>query len=223
MGSRHALGDMLGPDDAATEPTEFLWDRTGPSVVHAHLTRPVVVQLDRFGARSVLDLGCGNGWFTEALARCGFDAAGADISNSGVAVASAAYPDVSFRRFDAERILPPDWHGRFDAVVLIEVLDHVAQPRALLRQALLALRPGGLLVVTVPFHGYFKNLALALTGRLDLRWQALLDHGRLKFYSAATLKALLAEAGLQQLHFETVGRLPPIARSMLVSGRAPAR
>ncbi len=212
--------DAGGP---STQASEFHWDRRGPSQVHGHVTQPVVVQLDRFGARSVLDLGCGNGWFTEALTRCGFDAAGADISRSGVAVARAAYPEISFRQFDATLTLPPDWHGRFDAVVAIELLDHVTLPRAALQQALAALRPGGLFVATTPFHGYFKNLGLALSGRLDLRWQALQDHGRVKFFSASTLTALLAEAGLQELHVETIGRVPLIARSMLVAGRVPLR
>jgi 2-polyprenyl-6-hydroxyphenyl methylase/3-demethylubiquinone-9 3-methyltransferase len=221
MGHRGPEPDAVAPVDALLRPSEYQWDRTGPSKVHAHVTQPVVQQLDRFGARSVLDLGCGNGWFTEALTRCGFDAAGADVSRSGVAVARAAYPEVAFRQFDAMQTLPVDWHGHFDAVVAIELLDHVALPRAALRQALAALKPGGLFVATTPFHGYFKNLGLALTGRLDRRWQALRDHGRVKFYSAATLTALLAEAGLQDLHFETIGRVPLIARSMLVAGRLP--
>lgn len=202
-------------------PSEFRWNSVGPSHIHAHLTRPVVVQLDRFGAHSVLDLGCGNGWFTEALVRCGFDATGADISRSGVALATQAYPEVSFKQVDATRPLAPELRGRFDAVVAIELLDHVTLPREVLRHALAALRPGGLFVATVPFHGYFKNLGLALSARLDLRWQALQDHGRVKFYSRRTLTALTDEAGLLDMHFETIGRLPWIARSMLVAGKVP--
>ena len=207
---------------AGPYPSEFRWDRVGPSLVHAHLARPVVMQLDRSGARSVLDMGCGNGWFTEALARCGFDATGADISSSGIALATAAYPDVAFTLADATQLLPPELRGRFDAVVAIELLDHVTLPRDAVRQAMAALRPGGLFVTTVPFHGYLKNLGLAFSGRMDLRWQALQDHGRVKFYSKASLTTLLAEAGLQDMHFETIGRLPWIARSMLVAGRTPA-
>jgi 2-polyprenyl-6-hydroxyphenyl methylase/3-demethylubiquinone-9 3-methyltransferase len=56
---------------------------------------------------------------------------------------------------------------------------------------------------------------------LDRRWQALDDHGRLKFFSRETLTALLTEAGLEQIQFETVGRIPSLARSMLAAGRAP--
>lgn len=206
---------------ADERPSEFRWDGSGPSSILAHLTRPVVVRLDRFGARNVLDLGCGNGWFTEALTRCGFDAMGADVSSSGIDIATRSHPEVSFRQFDATLPLPVDLHARFDAVVAIELLDHVALPRRALKQALAALRPGGLLVATVPYHGYVKNLGLALAGRFDRRWQALQDHGRVKFYSPRTLTALAAEAGLQDLELETIGRVPWLARSMLISGTVP--
>ena len=203
--------------------TEFLWLSDGPAPIHGHVARPVVVQLDRFDARSVLDLGCGNGWLTAALSRCGFDATGLDSSLSGIHIARNAHRHVPFHLADA--LLPPaeDLWARFDAVVAVEILDHVAQPRLLLQHALQMLRPGGLLLVTVPYHGYLKNLGLALSGRFDVRLHALEDHGRLKFFSRRTLMALVAEEGFADVGFEAIGRLPAIARSMMVTGRKPMR
>lgn len=199
-------------------PSEFVWDSAGPSAVHTHVTRPIVVQLDRFGARTVLDVGCGNGWFAAGLARCGFDSMGVDSSESGVDIARRTFPEVAYRRVDAMLPLPPSLVGRFDAVVAIDVLDHVMLPRELIRQVATALRPGGLFVATMPYHSYLKNLGIALSARFDERWHTLRDHGRLKFYSRRTALALLADCGLERLHFETIGRIPPIARSMLVAG-----
>lgn len=205
------------------ERSEFLWQSDGPAHIHGHIARPVVVQLDRFDARTVLDLGCGNGWLTAALSRCGFDVTGLDSSLSGIEIASHAHRDVPFRHADV--LLPPadDLRGRFDAVVAVEIMDHVAQPRLLLQNALHMLRPGGLLLVTVPYHGYLKNLGLALSGRFDIRLHALQDHGRLKFFSRRTLMSLVAEGGYDDVVFEAVGRLPLIARSMLVTARKPLR
>jgi 2-polyprenyl-3-methyl-5-hydroxy-6-metoxy-1,4-benzoquinol methylase len=114
--------------------------------------------------------------------------------------------------------LDADLVGRFDAVVAVELLDHVAQPRQLLQRALTALRPGGLMLVSTPYHGYLKNLGLALSGRMDMRWQALHEHGRLKFFSRQSLMSLMAQSGLSALRYQTVGRAPLLARSMLVSG-----
>ena len=203
--------------------SEFLWHSEGPAQIHGHVARPVLMQLDRFDARSVLDLGCGNGWLTAALSRCGFDVTGLDSSLSGIEIARRAHRDVPFRHADG--LLPPaaELCGRFDAVLVVEVLDHVAQPRLLLQHALQMLRPGGLLLVTVPYHGYLKNLGLALSGRFDIRLHALQDHGRLKFFSRPTLMAMVAESGCIDIEFEALGRLPAIARSMLVSARKPAR
>lgn len=206
---------------ARAKRSEFLWQSDGPAHIHGHVAQPVVVQLDRFDARTVLDLGCGNGWLTAALSRCGFDVTGMDNSLSGIEIARHAHRDVPFHHADV--MLPPaeDLRGRFDAVVAVEILDHVAQPRLLLQNALHLLRPGGLLLVTVPYHGYFKNLGLALSGRFDIRLHALQDHGRLKFFSRRTLMSLVAEGGYEDAAFEAIGRLPLIARSMLVTARKP--
>jgi 2-polyprenyl-6-hydroxyphenyl methylase/3-demethylubiquinone-9 3-methyltransferase len=200
---------------------EFAWRTDGPAGIHGHMARPVVVQLDRCRARSVLDLGCGNGWLTAALARCGFEVTGLDRSVSGIEIARSTHPELPFVLADALEPLAADLHGRFDAVLAVEIVDHVPQPHLLLHNAIQALRPGGMLVVTTPFHGYFKDLGLALSGRFDRRWGALEDHGRLKFYSRRTLTALVADCGYVDIEFQTIGRLPPIARSMIVTGVRP--
>jgi ubiquinone biosynthesis O-methyltransferase len=205
--------------EVATPSSEFVWRHGGPDHIHGHMARPILVRLDSFGAKTVLDLGCGNGWLTDAMARCGFDVFGLDRSRSGIQIAQRSHPELPFRLGDATAPLDADLVGRFDAVVAVEVVDHVAQPRQLLQRAVSALRPGGLLLVSTPYNGYVKSLGLALTGRLDLRWQALQDHGRLKFFSRQTLTALMVDSGLQDIRYQAVGRVPCVARSMLLTGK----
>lgn len=194
----------------------------GPRSIHAHVTRPIVEQLAKAGAHTVLDLGCGNGWFTQSLVRCGFEVLGVDHNEAVLGQAQQQRPSIRFQSMDVLRGLPPGLSERFDAVVAIDLIDHVSRPRRMIETALAALKPGGLLVVTCAYYGYAKNLALALAGRFDSRWDPLLDEGRLKFFSQATLVALLSEFELQDLHFQTVGRIPMFARSMLVAARKPA-
>lgn len=193
----------------------------GPRAIHSHVTRPIVQQLVKAGAHSVLELGCGDGWFTAALGRCGFAASGLDRDESHLQVARRHYPHLQFHAGDATQALDPALLGRFDAVMAVDLVDHVSHSRRLVSVALTALKPGGLLMLTSNFHGYSKNLALAFAGRFDARWDPLTDDGRLKFFSRSTLTALFEEFGLAELHFETVGRIPMFARAMLMSGRAP--
>ena len=68
---------------------------------------------------------------------------------------------------------------------------------------------------------YWKNPALALTGRMDRHFTALWDHGHIKFWSMRTLGALLTEAGFVDVRFERVGRVPALAKSMIAIARKP--
>jgi 2-polyprenyl-6-hydroxyphenyl methylase/3-demethylubiquinone-9 3-methyltransferase len=197
------------------------WLEHGARSMHAHVMRPIVHRLNSVEAYKVLDLGCGDGWITGALDRCGFDAVGVDHDAGKLAVARHQYPHVRFEQMDLMQRMNLGLAMGFDAVVAVDVIDHVPFPRKLVGAALEALRPGGILIVTAAYFGYTKNLALAIAGRFDARWDPLLDEGRLKFFSRATLTALLSEYKLEQMHFETIGRIPSFARAMMVSATTP--
>lgn len=76
-------------------------------------------------------------------------------------------------------------------------------------------------MISTPYHGYWKNLALALAGKMDDHFTALWDHGHIKFWSVRTLDALLEEAGFVDVCFERVGRVPALAKSMVAVARKP--
>ena len=77
------------------------------------------------------------------------------------------------------------------------------------------LEDGGTAIISTPFHGYWKNLVLALTGKMDHHFTALWDHGHIKFWSMKTLTRLLREAGFRSVRYERVGRVPALAKSMI--------
>ena len=58
-------------------------------------------------------------------------------------------------------------------------------------------------------------LALALSGRTDKHFMALWDHGHIKFWSFKTLNTLLTEQGFEDIRFLRVGRIAPLAKSMI--------
>ena len=72
----------------------------------------------------------------------------------------------------------------------VEVVEHLYAPRIFVQNAYDALRPGGLLVVTTPYWGYLKNVALAVTNRTDAVLSALWDGGHIKHWSRKTMTTL---------------------------------
>ena len=195
---------------------EFVWEDTEVPGAHRYLVPPTVRVLREMGARVVLDLGCGNGSFTALLQRRNFLVVGCDASESGIALARRAHPTIDFFEHDISNPLPSSLAGVYDAVVSLEVVEHLMQPRHLVARAYSALRPGGVLIMSTPYHGYWKNLSLALTNKFDSHWHPLRDFGHVKFFSRGTLSQLVHEAGFSVRDFLRVGRIPAFACSMIL-------
>lgn len=170
--------------------------------------------------KRLFELGCGNGSVADMLSRQGWDVTGVDPSAEGIAQAQTAYPKLNLATGSAYDDLS-DEYGRFPVVVSLEVVEHVYAPRDYAQTVFSLLEPGGLAILSTPYHSYWKNLALAITGKMDAHFTALWDHGHIKFWSMRTLGALLREAGFESIRFERVGRIPPLAKSMIAVAKRP--
>ena len=174
------------------------------------------------GAARIFELGCGNGSVANELQRRGFDVQGIDYSESGIRVAREHYPDLKLDVGSAYDDLAGKY-GKFPLLLSLEVVEHLFFPRQFARTAFNLLEDGGTAVISTPYHGYWKNLALALTGRMDAHFTALWDGGHIKFWSVETMTSLLKEAGFEDIQFFRVGRIPSLAKSMIVVARKPGR
>jgi 2-polyprenyl-6-hydroxyphenyl methylase/3-demethylubiquinone-9 3-methyltransferase len=201
------------------------WEHAGHACTHRYLLPEVERVLAGLGLpegrKRIFDLGCGNGSAAAALQARGYEMAGVDPSPSGIAQARAAHPGLALAVGSTDDDLAAI-HGRFPVVISLEVVEHVYAPRRFARRVWELLEDGGTAIVSTPYHGYWKNLALAVTGRMDRHFTALWDHGHIKFFSRATLRLLLEEAGFVDVRIVRVGRIPPLARSMIAVARRPA-
>jgi len=200
------------------EEVDYSYADAAHTDAHAYLLPRLFAILDDLEGDArppVFDLGCGNGSVAAALARRGHDVTGVDPAPQGIAQARAAFPDLRLEPGSAYDDLAARF-GRFPVVVSLEVVEHVYAPRRYARTLADLLAPGGHAVISTPYHGYLKNLALAVTGKMDAHFTALWDHGHIKFWSVRTLTALCAEAGLRRRAVHRVGRIPPLAKSMML-------
>ncbi|MFN8557971.1 MAG: class I SAM-dependent methyltransferase [Dehalococcoidia bacterium] len=102
-----------------------------------------------------LDLGCAFGFATRRLARrC--DTVGVDASPAYIRRAVRAGGPARFLIAAADRV--PLRDGAFDAVLLLDVIEHVPDEAAVVREAARLLRPGGALVLSVPHAGLLRRL-----------------------------------------------------------------
>lgn len=148
------------------------------------------------------------------LSDLGLDVTGIDPSKSGIELANSAYPELKLFQSSAYDDLAKQY-GKFPFVVSLEVNEHSFYPRKFIETLYELLEDQGVGIISTPFHGYWKNLALAVTGKLDAHFTVLWDGGHIKLFSLKTLKTILEEAGFRKISFVRVGHIPPLAKSLI--------
>ncbi len=185
---------------------------TGPPSYHDH--RPQITQalppltrtryehllgtLERYrsGGR-LLDVGCGGGFLVETAQALGWEAEGTEVSRAavdfgvsrGLRLHHGTLDDVEFAA------------GAFDVVLMMEVIEHVPDPVALLRQIHGLLRPGGVLHLTTPNWG---SLSRRLIG--SAWFPVTSDH--LSYFAPGTMRRALREAGLDPVRIRSANIQP---------------
>ncbi len=150
-----------------------------------------------FTGLRLLDIGCGGGLLCEPMARLGFSVTGVDASERNIAVASTHAAEVGvtidYRAGTVEGLLAAD-EPAFDVILNMEVVEHVADPGAFLRDCVRLLKPGGLMVVAT-LNRTVASLALAKFGaEYVLRWLPRGTHDWNKFLKPSEIQRFLAGA-----------------------------
>jgi len=134
---------------------------------------------------TVLDLGCGTGGNLGALAS-EYACTGVELDGEAVRFAKNRYPEVDFH--EGSILDPGAWpvHGKVDACLLMDVLEHLDDDRGAIRSATKFLKPGGHLLITVPAEP-------ALWSRHDEY------HEHRRRYMPADIRALLSDLPLAEV------------------------
>ena len=158
----------------------------------------------------LLDVGSGGGILCESLARLGADMVGVDPAPNNVAVASRHAKksglDIAYHCTTVETLAPLG--ERYDAVLVMEVVEHVKDVAGFLRDAARMVKPGGLLVGAT-LNRTAKSYALGIVGaEWILRWLPRGTHDWHKFVKPDEFEEHLVSAGLEPLAREGVAFNP---------------
>ena len=208
----------------SNEVPEFGWKTARPECSAPYVV-PVLKRLASAVAppARVLDIGCGNGYNSNQYKDWGYDVTGIDYSEEGISIARQQHEGIRFESMPIADDLADQLGGeRFDIVSSTEVCEHLYDPHEWARAAFNALRPGGIFVLSTPYHGFIKNLTISLTGGWDTHFDALRTGGHIKFFSNKTLGTVLTDAGFEDFTFVGAGRAPLLWKSILVRARKPA-
>lgn len=191
---------------------------------HNYLLPPVILLLGELQAAPadmrLFEVGCGNGSVASSITLLGYVVTGVDPSLQGIQHAQHMYPNLDLLQWSAYDDLE-NQYGQFPVVLSLEVVEHVYDPRRYTATIYSLLEWSGTTIIPTPYHGYWENLAMAISGKMDAHITALWDHGHIKFWSIKTLSALLSESGFVDIRFERVGRIPALAKSIIAIARKP--
>jgi 2-polyprenyl-3-methyl-5-hydroxy-6-metoxy-1,4-benzoquinol methylase len=148
---------------------------------------------DRVRPGRLLDVGCSCGYFLEVAASRGFEVHGVEFSRNAIAAAS---PTVRDRIVQGTlENLPID--GLFDVVSAFDLIEHVPEPRALLRRCASLLKPGGTLLLSTPDTGHFLRFVMRS------RWPMLQPMQHLFLFSRRALARTLQTEGFEDVSVDT--------------------
>ena len=170
-----------------------------------YITQQIAAEFDRdltgpapFKGLRILDIGCGGGLLSEPMARLGADVVGADAAARNIPVAQVHADEqglnIDYRHTTAEDLAAAG--EQFDAVLNMEVVEHVADPLAYLTACHALLKPGGLMTCST-INRNPKSYLMAIVGAEHvMRWLPKGTHEWSKFITPDELYDLLRQAGL---------------------------
>jgi 2-polyprenyl-6-hydroxyphenyl methylase/3-demethylubiquinone-9 3-methyltransferase len=154
-----------------------------------------------FNGLKILDIGCGGGLLCEPMARLGANVVGVDAAqrNIPIAVAHAKQSNltIDYRHGTAEEILTGD--EKFDVILNMEVVEHVADPLGYIKTCEALLKDGGMMLCST-INRNTKSFLMAIIGaEYVMRWLPKGTHEWSKFFKPSELENIIEQAGMEMV------------------------
>ena len=151
------------------------------------------------GRARVLDVGCGTGSLTNIVNEGkGNEVYGIEPDETRAQVAKSRGIEVFCG------ILTEDYlrrQGPFDVVILADILEHLAEPAALLRLVARGLNPGGMVLISVPNVAHWSVRWRLMRGRFNYTETGIMDATHLRWFTLSTIRELLDRQGYEILAY----------------------
>lgn len=224
----------IDPDDVANfvKIAEQWWDPKG-KFAPLHKFNPIRLRYIRdklgehFGLKQnsqpyeglrILDIGCGGGLLTEPISRLGADIIGADAAEKNIKIASAHAEqqglDIDYRATTSEDLAAAG--EKFDVILNMEVIEHVADVPLFLSSCVQMLKPNGIMFIAT-LNRNFKSFAFAIIGvEYVLGWLPKGTHNWSKFIIPKELQGMMEDLGITMLE-ETGVKYNPLSDKFSLS------
>jgi GT2 family glycosyltransferase/2-polyprenyl-3-methyl-5-hydroxy-6-metoxy-1,4-benzoquinol methylase len=155
-----------------------------------------------FGRARVLDVGCATGALGAVLKAAGSFVVGVEVDADAARVASSLLDEVLVGDVESEPFFDQFPAASFDAVLFGDVLEHLRRPEAALERVRRLLRPGGVVVASIPNVAHAAVRLALLSGAFDYSPTGLLDETHIRFFTRATVKKLFDDASFAVVNVE---------------------
>lgn len=159
----------------------------------------------------ILDLGAGEGALSERLSDLGFHVTAADKDDKNFKCKTAVFSKINFDNGDEINAFVLKHEEQFDAVLGVEVIEHVQDQWQYVRQLMKMVKPGGLVLITTPnTTSWFSRWMFFFTGNFHQFADADLSYGHINPISAWELDLILKKTSAIDIKIEPAGTLPVI-------------
>jgi SAM-dependent methyltransferase len=191
---------------------ERYWDRESAELGDFAYKWPILSKFIPVKPCVILDYGCGKGKILFEVRKINSDATlyGADISAIARRAAKKSIPTARIVLIRDDQRTPVQ-SGSCDFVLSLDVIEHIYDTEQVFREFQRIVKPGGILLISTPYYGLIKNIAISLVG-FDTIYNPVSAH--IRFYTRKSLKKLLSLHGFSIKKFGYYGRFPFIWRGM---------